>query len=279
MATPAPTKEQVAEIFKTMETSGFEDVLIENSTSMHKGILHMHATLPIDNPPLFTTKLYPVHIRSKSEAYEFHPFTLRSLIEILAIGGLNIISGKFILNLRDVINKTPSDELCYLLLIPYPGNTVLTYYCPITKYTNMKLTMHALNGEIVVSKDIIVNPKKDSKFGRAIYINKATYDDHTHESKKSHRICSFCGTQNINAKLCSRCKTAYYCNADCQKSDWKKHKIICKMMMQTDTKINRICIYCKSITTTSIPCNNCKAYYCNINCQKKDKNRHEENCN
>ena len=76
------------------------------------------------------------------------------------------------------------------------------------------------------------------------------------------------------AKLCSRCRTVYYCDTVCQKTHWKKHKIMCKIM-KTGDKINRICAYCKSIATTSIPCDNCEAYYCNTDCQKKDKNNHD----
>lgn len=39
--------------------------------------------------------------------------------------------------------------------------------------------------------------------------------------------CSNCG-RSENLKTCNTCHTAKYCNADCQKAHWKKHKMDCK---------------------------------------------------
>lgn len=41
--------------------------------------------------------------------------------------------------------------------------------------------------------------------------------------------CAFCKNYTKNSmKKCSKCRIAYYCNLDCQKSDWANHKINCK---------------------------------------------------
>ena len=43
--------------------------------------------------------------------------------------------------------------------------------------------------------------------------------------------CAACGLRAIKGKQmnCGRCKMVFYCNADCQKSHWKKeHKLVCK---------------------------------------------------
>ena len=44
--------------------------------------------------------------------------------------------------------------------------------------------------------------------------------------------CSFCGAPESEArkhKVCSACRSAFYCTGDCQKYDWqKKHKGECK---------------------------------------------------
>eukprot|EP01084_Bolivina_argentea_P270676 460314_1 len=48
--------------------------------------------------------------------------------------------------------------------------------------------------------------------------------------KNGQHKCSKCNKISNNLQRCSRCKQTYYCNVDCQKSDWKKHKQICKKL-------------------------------------------------
>jgi len=43
---------------------------------------------------------------------------------------------------------------------------------------------------------------------------------------KPTRTCDVCKT--ATTKACARCKTSYFCSAECQKSAWKKHKKVCK---------------------------------------------------
>jgi len=43
---------------------------------------------------------------------------------------------------------------------------------------------------------------------------------------KPTRQCDVCKT--ATTKACARCKTSYFCSAECQKAAWKKHKKTCK---------------------------------------------------
>jgi len=43
---------------------------------------------------------------------------------------------------------------------------------------------------------------------------------------KPARKCDVCSS--LPAKPCARCKRAFYCSAECQRSEWKKHKKTCK---------------------------------------------------
>ena len=44
--------------------------------------------------------------------------------------------------------------------------------------------------------------------------------------------CVFCCSANARLR-CARCKKANYCNANCQRLDWKLHKLECKSVLRT----------------------------------------------
>ena len=54
------------------------------------------------------------------------------------------------------------------------------------------------------------------------------------ETKKDKELnpccqCIFCKKHSEKVmKKCSRCKLVYYCDKNCQQSDWPNHKINCK---------------------------------------------------
>ncbi|KAH7397322.1 hypothetical protein BKA66DRAFT_454149 [Pyrenochaeta sp. MPI-SDFR-AT-0127] len=47
----------------------------------------------------------------------------------------------------------------------------------------------------------------------------------------SSKPCSACSGQPARRR-CSRCKSAYYCDRNCQKSDWKAHRGACEPATQ-----------------------------------------------
>lgn len=48
------------------------------------------------------------------------------------------------------------------------------------------------------------------------------------EKNVNKKKCSQCGLLLNNVLSCSRCHSSYYCNRDCQRAHWPKHKIFCK---------------------------------------------------
>ena len=49
------------------------------------------------------------------------------------------------------------------------------------------------------------------------------------ERVKAERWCGNCGKKGGESlSTCSRCKSAFYCSKDCQKTHWKVHKLRCK---------------------------------------------------
>lgn len=51
---------------------------------------------------------------------------------------------------------------------------------------------------------------------------------HGHDRKRCCEFLSCPGEAKRKMLLCSGCKLFYYCSSQCQKADWKKHKLECK---------------------------------------------------
>lgn len=47
------------------------------------------------------------------------------------------------------------------------------------------------------------------------------------KSLKSLRVCAWCTSYSSPTLRCSLCKLVYYCDKQCQKLHWKKHKKVC----------------------------------------------------
>jgi prefoldin subunit 4 len=44
------------------------------------------------------------------------------------------------------------------------------------------------------------------------------------------RVCNVPGCDKAGTKTCTGCKEVAYCSADCQRSDWKVHKKVCRRL-------------------------------------------------
>jgi hypothetical protein len=56
------------------------------------------------------------------------------------------------------------------------------------------------------------------------------------EYKKIPNLCGSCNVIKEKLLKCSRCKSVYYCSVECQKIDWKKHKLDCVVISPEDIK-------------------------------------------
>jgi hypothetical protein len=43
-------------------------------------------------------------------------------------------------------------------------------------------------------------------------------------------MCSLPGCTESAPYMCSKCSSAYYCSAEHQKADWKRHKPVCRAL-------------------------------------------------
>jgi hypothetical protein len=88
--------------------------------------------------------------------------------------------------------------------------------------------------------------------------------------------CANCNQYNFGGESgrldCSRCNTASYCSAECQKAHWRVHKKACKLVT---------CQHCKKLETTKLfsTCARCQqVFYCERDCQLADWPKHKKNC-
>ncbi|XP_071703585.1 histone-lysine N-methyltransferase ASHR1-like [Rutidosis leptorrhynchoides] len=83
-------------------------------------------------------------------------------------------------------------------------------------------------GEVILSEEPYVSvPDKISRESRC---------DECHTESR----CDWCFTSS-NIKKCSSCHLVWYCGTTCQKSDWKMHRLECKLLAKLDK--NRIRSY------------------------------------
>ena len=91
-------------------------------------------------------------------------------------------------------------------------------------------TLHA-NGP--ASDASTANPQQIPDGGAAAHpIAKDVTKQKKHVKEKSLWVtvvkCFQCGKHGHNLSKCGQCSQAYYCNADCQRKHWKKHKPVCQ---------------------------------------------------
>ena len=43
-------------------------------------------------------------------------------------------------------------------------------------------------------------------------------------------LCKKGGSKSEHLKQCSRCSCLFYCSKECQKKDWKSHKVLCSYL-------------------------------------------------
>ena len=75
-----------------------------------------------------------------------------------------------------------------------------------------------------------------SSYKSAKFVQNAVYNNEERiivtQSKLSSSWCSGCFGKCENLKLCGKCFTSAYCNPDCQRSHWSKHKKLCKVLRE-----------------------------------------------
>lgn len=80
--------------------------------------------------------------------------------------------------------------------------------------------------------------------------------------------CLNCGAKDAKGR-CSKCKSVYFCNADCQKKCWPVHKKHC------GRNLFILCINCGK-ENPSLKCADCPVRFCSQSCMDKILAPHKE---
>jgi hypothetical protein len=87
-----------------------------------------------------------------------------------------------------------------------------------------------VQGESIFAKLVIgqlAQFKGKAPFTRQpLKIEKSSYSD------KGLSACHYCQKGTESLKVCGSCKRVRYCSRECQKSDFKVHKKVCKKLQQ-----------------------------------------------
>ena len=88
-------------------------------------------------------------------------------------------------------------------------------------------------------------------------------------------VCFTCGTSGAKLRSCGQCHRAYYCDRQCQRRDWKRHKRACAAAVAAEAKratrardataaaraaggrpVNEICVICVGpvVAPVELPC-------------------------
>jgi len=108
------------------------------------------------------------------------------------------------LEIKNVLRLTPK----YISSTPFP--TLLRQHLP----------------KQFVDEEVFGVYNNACTFIKHMKYDKAELNEVEEVVKKPTRQCDVCST--TTTKACARCKTSYFCSAECQKSAWKKHKKTCK---------------------------------------------------
>lgn len=81
---------------------------------------------------------------------------------------------------------------------------------------------------------------------------KVIHHEATMQMEANKQTCRSCAIRRIGLLRCATCKHAYYCNVDCQRSDYSKHKVECKTMARKkeELELEKQCDYTGSVETS-----------------------------
>jgi len=81
--------------------------------------------------------------------------------------------------------------------------------------------------------------------------------------------CLYCDAKNCTLK-CSKCKSVYFCDKECQKQSWSIHKKHC------GKDLFSVCILCGTSDDLNFKCSKCPVKFCSKECYDKIHNEHAD---
>lgn len=137
----------------------------------------------------------------------------------------------FINNIHEVNRKIPEAyySLAYISLALEPNSEKWRNYYRLAEEAVEKLpSFHKKEKSTTKQLIEMILPSHQKLLGNSNTTNKKENNEFMKISNSSDKKCSQCGLSLITVLSCSRCHSSYYCNRECQRAHWQKHKITCK---------------------------------------------------
>ena len=108
----------------------------------------------------------------------------------------------------------------------------------------------------------------------------------------AQKVCGSCGQKGPDLPKCTACtQSAWYCNVQCQRKDWKTHKYNSNVPSKAEEGQDEPAEIKEGQSSSSTPgcdscgkakllkCGDCKLVkYCGTDCQRRDWGNHSRNC-
>jgi hypothetical protein len=122
------------------------------------------------------------------------------------------------------------NEKCFVIKYKVPDSNKLNLR--VLKYTGAECILNnpkAINNLVSGAHEEFSRINEENRVANSEE-NRVTNSEEAKDSIYADKNCLFCcKVSESKLQKCSKCLKAYYCNVECQRRDWSKHKKLCKI--------------------------------------------------
>jgi len=118
----------------------------------------------------------------------------------------------------------------------HPDDVVGEYYASIIELRKVVLKETTIGKKIILEINKVTTAhlefvmkmcEKQSKLKKTNQVLKGSVYS-VNVNNNMEQVCMVCGKRQGKLKRCGGCNLTCYCSAECQRTDWKEHKLVCR---------------------------------------------------